>query len=179
MTFKIRKNRMVAQGPRTLVREREEYFRLVDQGMTYAEAARAVGINLRTGKRWRNRRNASGRFRAAPPINSVVPSVVEETAPPALSRYLREADRIHIADRLREKASVRAIAAELGRSPLDHRPRDPPQPHGLGRRPLVLPAPCRPASVRRPPASPQDREDRPEPGAARLHPGPPDPAVES
>lgn len=42
---------MVAQGPRTLVREREEYFRIVDQGMTYAEAAQAVGINLRTGKR--------------------------------------------------------------------------------------------------------------------------------
>ncbi|MDH3038668.1 IS30 family transposase [Streptomyces sp. TRM75561] len=32
-------------------------------------------------------------------------------------RYLCEADRIHIADRLREKATVRAIAAELGRSP--------------------------------------------------------------
>lgn len=32
-------------------------------------------------------------------------------------RYLRETDRIHIADRLREKATVRAIAAELGRSP--------------------------------------------------------------
>ena len=33
------------------------------------------------------------------------------------SRYLREDERIHIADRLREKATVRAIAAELGRSP--------------------------------------------------------------
>ncbi|MFF7234698.1 IS30 family transposase [Streptomyces sioyaensis] len=33
------------------------------------------------------------------------------------SRYLQEHDRIHIADRLREKASVRQIAAELGRSP--------------------------------------------------------------
>ncbi len=32
-------------------------------------------------------------------------------------RYLCEADRIHIADRLREQATVRAIAAELGRSP--------------------------------------------------------------
>jgi IS30 family transposase len=37
--------------------------------------------------------------------------------PAGPSRYLTEADRIHIADRLREKASVRAIAAELGRSP--------------------------------------------------------------
>ncbi|WP_405703270.1 IS30 family transposase [Streptomyces sp. NBC_01383] len=33
------------------------------------------------------------------------------------SRYLREADRIHIADRLRETATVRALAAGLGRSP--------------------------------------------------------------
>ncbi|MFE0704129.1 IS30 family transposase [Streptomyces sp. NPDC058872] len=33
------------------------------------------------------------------------------------SRYLREDERIHIADRLREKATVRAIVAELGRSP--------------------------------------------------------------
>ncbi|MFJ7771887.1 IS30 family transposase [Streptomyces sp. NPDC097107] len=33
------------------------------------------------------------------------------------SRYLREEDRIHIADRLRENASIRQIAAELGRSP--------------------------------------------------------------
>jgi IS30 family transposase len=37
--------------------------------------------------------------------------------PPGPSRYLREDDRIHIADRLGEKASVRAIAAELCRSP--------------------------------------------------------------
>nr|WP_314254631.1 IS30 family transposase [Streptomyces sp. DSM 40907] len=41
-------------------------------------------------------------------------AVAEPSGP---SRYLREADRIHIADRLREKATVRAIAAELGRSP--------------------------------------------------------------
>jgi IS30 family transposase len=39
-------------------------------------------------------------------------------APPSgASRYLREDDRIYIADRLRERASVRAVAAELGRSP--------------------------------------------------------------
>ncbi|MBJ6613838.1 helix-turn-helix domain-containing protein [Streptomyces sp. I3(2020)] len=33
------------------------------------------------------------------------------------SRHLTAADGIHIADRLREKASVRQVAAELGRSP--------------------------------------------------------------
>lgn len=37
--------------------------------------------------------------------------------PSRASRYLRQADRIYIADRLLEKATVRAIAAELGRSP--------------------------------------------------------------
>jgi hypothetical protein len=30
-------------------------------------------------------------------------------------RYLNETDRIHIADRVREKASIREIARELGR----------------------------------------------------------------
>ncbi|MFF0516497.1 transposase [Streptomyces sp. NPDC004250] len=33
------------------------------------------------------------------------------------SRYLREDERIHIADRLREKAGLLRIAADLGRSP--------------------------------------------------------------
>ncbi|MGV9249826.1 IS30 family transposase [Streptomyces sp. NPDC003710] len=83
--------------------------------MGYSAAAAVIGINIRTGKRWRNGRGASGKNKAAPPINAVVPPPVEAT--PAASRYLGEADRIHIADRLREKATIRAIAAELGRSP--------------------------------------------------------------
>ncbi|MFJ4618115.1 IS30 family transposase [Streptomyces sp. NPDC088812] len=82
----------------------------MDQGLSSAEACKRVGINYRTGKRWRNGRAASGKDKAAPPVRAV-------TAPEGPSRYLREADRIHIADRLREKASVRQIAAELGRSP--------------------------------------------------------------
>ncbi|MFJ3722691.1 IS30 family transposase [Streptomyces sp. NPDC090045] len=114
MDFEIR-DRSKPQGPRRLTTEREQYFRLVDQGIGYLEAARLVGINKRTGKRWRNGRNASGRNKAAPPINSVAP--LPEPEPPAPSRYLNETDRIHIADRLREKATIRRIAAELGRSP--------------------------------------------------------------
>ncbi|MFC9916811.1 IS30 family transposase [Streptomyces sp. NPDC127197] len=80
--------------------------------MSFAEAARTVGISTRTGERWRNGRGASGRIKAYPPINEA--PVTEPTDP---SRYLREADRVHIADRLQEKATIRAIAAELGRSP--------------------------------------------------------------
>ncbi len=109
MDFEIRKER-TGQGLRKLVREREEYFRLMDQGLTSYEACRIVGINYRTGKRWRNGRNPVPTHVGAPPIRRPMPS----SGP---SRYLREADRIHIADRLRENATVRAIAAELGRSP--------------------------------------------------------------
>ncbi|MFF2066977.1 IS30 family transposase [Streptomyces sp. NPDC058200] len=78
--------------------------------MTNTEACERVGINRRTGKRWRHGRGASGRFKATKPLR-------RSLAPMGPSRYLRESDRIHIADRLREKASIRTIAAELGRSP--------------------------------------------------------------
>lgn len=107
--FEIRKERAKALGGRMrLVREREEYFRLVDQGYGNSEASRLVGVNERTGREWRNGRMGKQRFR--PPAR---PSLV----PAARGRYLSQADRLHIADRLREKATVRAIAAELGRSP--------------------------------------------------------------
>ncbi|GAB7034693.1 hypothetical protein JCM4914_61540 [Streptomyces platensis subsp. malvinus] len=83
----------------------------MQQGYSSREACRIVGIDVRTGKKWRNGRHAhKGREKAAPPI-------YQEEPPSGSSRYLREADRLHIADRLREKATIRQIAAELGRSP--------------------------------------------------------------
>ncbi|WP_435845217.1 IS30 family transposase [Streptomyces lavendulae] len=81
----------------------------MQQGHSNAEACRIVGIDARTGRKWLNGRSADRRQKAAPPMRMVVP-------PSGASRYLREDERIHIADRLREKATVRAIAAELGRS---------------------------------------------------------------
>jgi IS30 family transposase len=45
------------------------------------------------------------------------PPITAAAAPPGPSRSLRVDDRIHIADRLREEASVRTIATELGRAP--------------------------------------------------------------
>lgn len=109
MTFEIRRDRR-PQGRKILGREREEYFRLMDQGLSNREACRIVGIDRRTGMRWRNGWRASGRHKGSPPVK-------RPGMPEGLSRYLREADRIHIADRLREKASIRTIAKELGRSP--------------------------------------------------------------
>ncbi|MFC8263296.1 IS30 family transposase [Streptomyces sp. NPDC057291] len=110
MDFEIREGRSKPSGKR-LVRERAAYFQLMEQGYSTREAARLIGINLRTGKRWRNGWHSPSRGqRPVPPVR-----IVEEPAP--ASRYLNEAERIHIADRLREKASIRQIAAELDRSP--------------------------------------------------------------
>ncbi|MEE1721451.1 IS30 family transposase [Streptomyces sp. JV186] len=110
MDFEIRGNRGRPQGRKALVREREEYFRLMDQGVSSREACRIVGVNRMTGKRWRNGRRATGAKKGALPVR-------RPGGQDGPSRFLREADRIHIADRLREKASIRTIAAELGRSP--------------------------------------------------------------
>ncbi|MDQ1013173.1 IS30 family transposase [Streptomyces sp. V4I23] len=95
----------------------------MEQGYSTREAARIVGIDLRTGKKWRNGQNSPGKGRrATPPIyqdhgqTSGHPAGPGEP-PSRPSRYSQEHDRTHIADRLREKASIRQIAAELGRSP--------------------------------------------------------------
>ncbi|MDH6538049.1 IS30 family transposase [Streptomyces sp. SPB4] len=109
MDFEIRESRK-EQGPRKLHREREEYFRLVQLGFGNVEASRRVGVNPRTGREWRNGRPEGRKKRPRPPAHPA-------RAASASSRYLSESDRIHIADRLREKATVRAIAAELDRSP--------------------------------------------------------------
>ncbi|MET9588006.1 helix-turn-helix domain-containing protein [Streptomyces sp. NPDC006539] len=110
MDFEIRKDRSGGKGGRRLTREREVYLQLTSQGYSSTEVCRIVGINLRTGKRWRNGHQSPADGKPKPPISAEAP-----VASP--SCYLREADRIHIADRLREKASIRQIAAELGRSP--------------------------------------------------------------
>lgn len=111
MGYEIREDRR-PQGRRALTRERAAYFLLMQEGYSNAEASRIVGINPRTGKIWRNGRHANkGLVKGRPPVHpGSAPS-------PGPSRYLRESERLHIADRLREKASIRAIAAELGRSP--------------------------------------------------------------
>lgn len=108
MDFEVRRVRK-AQGPERLQREREEYFRLMQLGYSNKEACQVVGINLRTGREWRNGRTS--------PNRTVAPALSPRTPRSTSSRYLREDERIHIADRLQEKAPIRAIAAELGRSP--------------------------------------------------------------
>ncbi|MBB2914252.1 transposase [Streptosporangium becharense] len=179
MDFEIRKDRR-PQGPRALVREREEYFRLMDQGFSTREAARIMGINLRTGKKWRNGHHSPGKAgKPTPPIHQARPSHPADLEVPPFrsSRYLNENERVHIADRIREGASIRAVAAELGRSPstVSREIRRNRAAHAQGR--LRLPAVSRPAACRAAPGPAQARQDRPQRRAAGLHPAAPHKAL--
>ncbi len=103
MDFEVRVDRR-PQGPKKLSRERETYLLLVDQGISHLDACRIVGINDRTGRRWRNGRQASGKNKAAPPLvetgpwqytEDLVPvAAAQEPENEAPSRYLNETDRI-------------------------------------------------------------------------------------
>ena len=47
-------------GPAPQTAKREQYAALIARGVTYSEACRIVGINRRTGKRWRHGRTITG-----------------------------------------------------------------------------------------------------------------------
>ena len=93
--------------------KREQFARLIAQGVSNVEACRVVGVNVRTGKRWRHGRtitSSSGRRTHYLPVTSPRKSVISP-------RYLSEDERVRIADLRRGGSTVRGIAAELGRSP--------------------------------------------------------------
>jgi IS30 family transposase len=109
--FEIRSDRR-PHGHGRLDAERQAYWDLVSQGVSTGEAARQVGINRRTGYKWRygaTRQLASGRLVTDKPATSSDQDVT------VTGRYLSQDERIMIADRLRENTSETAIAAELGR----------------------------------------------------------------
>jgi transposase, IS30 family len=93
--------------------KQRRFVRLIAQGVSNAEACRIVGINRRTGTRWRYGRsvlNSGGEVLHYPPVTI-------EPEKPRSCRYLSEQERVMIADRLAAGNTVRAIAGELGRSP--------------------------------------------------------------
>lgn len=93
--------------------KQQRYARLIAQGMSNSEACRLVGINRRTGTRWRYGRtvvNSAGEPLHYPPVKITEPK-------PRSPRYLSERERIRIADLLAAKMTVRGIAGEIGRSP--------------------------------------------------------------
>ena len=104
-------NRNWKRGPMQLTAKRDLYVQLMSQGMQNSVACRQVGVNRKTGQRWRLGRVVKdakhGEYSYAP----IVPPVVELS-----TRYLSDQERFVIADGVRAGRSKRSIARELGRS---------------------------------------------------------------
>jgi IS30 family transposase len=95
-----------------LVEKQEWFARLIAQGVGNSEACRTVGINRRTGTRWRYGRtilNTAGEAVHYPPVRLTAPKAPHP-------RYLSLAERSTIADLHRAGVGVRGIAEELGRA---------------------------------------------------------------
>ncbi len=99
----------------------DEFFALLDQGMTSLQASRAVGINERTGRDWakgitksKNRRVTFDGVEVWSSPGSPKVVALERVIDP---RFLSVDERTQIADLHRQGASVREIARQLGRSP--------------------------------------------------------------
>ncbi len=96
-------------APRT--RERDLYLRLMGQGMSNSDACREVGVNRRTGTRWRYGRTVvavDGRARRYPALDQTTT---------ISGRFLSQEERVTIADQLQAGVSLRRIAGHLRRSP--------------------------------------------------------------
>jgi IS30 family transposase len=92
--------------------KREEFTRLIAEGLSIAEAVRRVGIHYRTGRRWlrgRTVRMPSGVARHYDPVIIV--------KAPVSARFLSEDERITIADLRRRGHTIRDIGTRLGRAP--------------------------------------------------------------
>jgi transposase, IS30 family len=106
---------MVRGGPGVgrQTEKRELWARLIARGVSNSEACRIVGINVRTGKRWRHGRTVTtsdGRsLHYAPVITSRKAEISD--------RYLSEDERVRIAELRRQGLSMRAVAEKIGRSP--------------------------------------------------------------
>jgi transposase, IS30 family len=99
-------------GALPLTSERDLYSSLMRQGVSNAAACRIVGVNRKTGHRWRYGRTITirtGEIRTYPAIT--------RPAHPVSARFLSEAERVAIADGLIRRRSIRSLAAELGRAP--------------------------------------------------------------
>ncbi|WP_449224215.1 IS30 family transposase, partial [Amycolatopsis speibonae] len=115
--FEIRGDRS-PQGPRKLLAERRTYLDLVTRGMGTAQACRTVGVNRRTGHRWRQGRvSQAGRTTdrsSVPPARSLEP--VPAAGPPIpATRFLSRDERLLIADLARAGHGPREIGRRLGR----------------------------------------------------------------
>jgi transposase, IS30 family len=93
-----------------LVGKRAFYIELMKTGISNSEACRRVGVDRKTGVRWQHGRRAKyqGRTYFYPAIDaSIVPKKADS------GRYLSQAERVIIADGVRDGVSARTIAKLL------------------------------------------------------------------
>jgi len=103
---------MVKGGPQPQFAKRKALERLLREGATMSEAARHVGVNRKTAKRWRYGRRIptpDGRVLHYPPV------ILLAEPSPSSPRYLSAEERVRIADLRREGRTLREIGALLGR----------------------------------------------------------------
>lgn len=100
-------------GAPPLQTQRRRYAELIASGVSNSEACRIVGVNRRTGSRWRYGRRLRGPDGVDRQYAPMIHAAKSEPSP----RYLSDDERDLIAERVRGGASLRAIARELGRAP--------------------------------------------------------------
>ena len=103
---------MTRPGPLPDYAKREALEKLLLQGVSMSEAARKVGVNRKTAKRWRYGRHDR---RADGVMRNYAPVILLKPAKPASPRYLSLDERIRIADLHRDGHSLRSIGRLMGR----------------------------------------------------------------
>ena len=96
-----------------MVEQRELFVSLIAVGVSNSAACRQVGVNRRTGTRWRYGRSipaADGGLLHYPPV-------LNPATTPINPRYLSSDERVTLADLHRAGHSSRAIAEQVRRSP--------------------------------------------------------------
>ena len=93
--------------------KQQRYVQLIAQGVSNSEACRLVGINRKTGNRWRYGRKV---LNSAGALVIYAPVKITE-AKPRSPRYLSEQERIQLADLRAAGMSVQSIAEQMGRAP--------------------------------------------------------------
>jgi IS30 family transposase len=164
----LRSNRQRAGHP-----GRAEYDRLRSSGTSRREAAAAAGVHVRTARDWdRGVRKLNGRrwYPDGRMVDYARGTISQQPVPPVLEkvlnpRFLALLERERIADLRAGGASMRAVAAVLGRAPStisrelgrNTDPADPDQPAGI----------YRPYAAHRAAAA---RRSRPKPAKLATHP---------
>ncbi|MEU3371634.1 helix-turn-helix domain-containing protein [Streptomyces sp. NPDC006660] len=110
MDFKIR-DRSVVQGRRPLSEERRLCLLLMQRGVSNKEACRTVGINEKTGRRWRNGRAPSGGHVGASPTPKTATThrFVQHLSADVAVNYCRQTFR-----RARRNQTRRALRVSTG-----------------------------------------------------------------